>query len=133
MDRIAHFLDKGVVDAIITHGAGKPTYGSSNSHTSKRDKEQHADEHAPEGPAQRSSARQIGCLLHLDFAILLAHNDAGIINLDELSLLQVNELIAYLFRTVLVIKGHDDEITHVFAPFLKSLLHLASISSIVSR
>src|SRR2546421_10352293 len=79
------------------------------------------------------SARQIGCLLHLDFAILLAHNDAGIINLDELSLLQVNELIAYLFRTVLVIKGHDDEITHVFAPFLKSLLHLASISSIVSR
>ncbi len=76
--RLAHFLDEAIVDAEVAELARESTRDGADGQAHPGHEEEQADQHAPEGPAQRARADQVVSLLDLDLAIIPAGDQGGI-------------------------------------------------------
>ncbi len=104
-DGLPNFLDELVVHADVGQRAAQGTAQGTNGQAQPGHPEDEADQHAPEGTAQRARAHQADGLLDLDLAIRLADDDGGIFQLDDFLLLQLHQVITQLLGTGFGVKS----------------------------
>jgi hypothetical protein len=113
LDLVANLFDEPVVDAIVSesthHGATSRAYGQ----TQPWHPEQETNQHTLERPAQSAGSDQVDRLFDLYLAILPPYNDGGVSQVDELPFLQLDHLVAHLFRAYLVFECEDYQCFHL--------------------
>lgn len=82
----------------------------------KQQPDETAEQHAGGEPAQRAHADQIDCLPQRDLAFGITRDDAGILDLDDVLLLQLHEFLEALLGCVPAVEGDADKLAHLCPP-----------------
>jgi hypothetical protein len=112
LEGLRELLQELVVDADVRKRARERARRGADRETEERVHEQHADECSPEAAAERAGCRQVHELAELHGAVLLAHGDDGVAQVDEVLALELQQREPDFFGLDLALVSDDDQRSH---------------------
>ena len=105
-------LHEVIVDADVAQGAGHRARGCAGGETEQWVQEDQTDQRSPESAAHRPHRREIDCLVQFDLALRVLDRNNGIVEVDQIILLQLAQEQARLLSLVHIVVLDNDQCAH---------------------